>query len=131
MTKDKIGIISEEVFQFSLITYLILLIAETVREGFVTFFFDLRYLLIVILISGIFMSFLAPKRSDRTVRRAEKLQRSWVTIFCIGGGLLVYYKTQDLGNISLFFAGFSAILIFLFTYLLSTEDEHENTAHKE
>jgi hypothetical protein len=129
MIKAKIGIIAEELFQFSLITYLILLLAETVKEGFVTFFFDLNYLLVVVLVSGILMALLAPEMSDRTLRKPEKLNATWVIIFSIGGGLLVYYKTQELGNISLLISGITTIIIFLLSILIYTDDE--NTAHKE
>jgi hypothetical protein len=46
-------IICQEVFQVSLGGYLILLVAETIRSGFVSNFFDLNILLVVILVSGI------------------------------------------------------------------------------
>jgi hypothetical protein len=53
--KNAVNISSREFFQVFLVTYLILTLAETYREGFVSNFFNINYLLIVVLLSGVAM----------------------------------------------------------------------------
>jgi hypothetical protein len=53
--KNAVNISSREFFQVFLVTYLLLTLAETYREGFVSNFFNINYLLIVVLLSGVAM----------------------------------------------------------------------------
>ncbi len=56
MTKRyKLYIIARELFQAMLVTYMILIVVETLRSGYVSNFFNLNYLLIGVLITGIIM----------------------------------------------------------------------------
>ena len=52
----KIFVISRELFQVILVSYLLLTVAETFRPGSVSNFFSLNYLLIGALITGISMT---------------------------------------------------------------------------
>jgi hypothetical protein len=54
-TKKLINVSSREFFQVFLVTYLLLTLAETFREGFVSNFFNINYLLGVVLVSGVAM----------------------------------------------------------------------------
>jgi hypothetical protein len=51
--QNKLKIITEEFFQVSLAGYLAFLAAETVSHGFISNFFNLNILLIVVLILGV------------------------------------------------------------------------------
>ena len=53
--KQNINIAGREFFQTSLVTYLILTLAETLRAGTVSNFFNMNYLLLVVLITGLAM----------------------------------------------------------------------------
>src|SRR5882724_5221310 len=109
----KIYIFAEEFFQFSLITYLILLFAETLQTGFVSYFFNLNILLGVVLISGITMLITQREQKEKPLPR-KKMRRSDViyTIFlALGGGLLVYLKVQEIGNIAIIIACITTIII--------------------
>lgn len=123
MKKIKIGIIIDELFKFSLITYLILILAETVKVGFVSFYFDLNYLLLVVLVSGIIIAILGHEKviSDEKSKLTERDINS-IIIFSLIGGFLVYYKTQDFGLVSLIITLLSSIIIFLLSYITKIED---------
>lgn len=53
--KQNMNIASREFFQTSLVTYLLLTLAETLSEGFVSNFFNMNYLLLVVLVTGVVM----------------------------------------------------------------------------
>jgi hypothetical protein len=53
--KNAVNISSREFFQVFLVTYLLLTLAETFREGFVSNFFNINYLLLIVLVSGVAM----------------------------------------------------------------------------
>jgi hypothetical protein len=53
--KNAVNVSSREFFQVFLVTYLLLTLAETYREGFVSNFFNINYLLAVVLVSGLAM----------------------------------------------------------------------------
>jgi len=121
----KIYIFAEEFFQFSLITYLILLFAETLQTGFVSYFFNLNILLGVVLISGITMLITQREQKEKPLPR-KKMRRSDViyTIFlALGGGLLVYLKVQEIGNIAIIIACITTIIIILLSFLLFMEQK--------
>lgn len=64
-----ISIIGQEVFQASLVTYLLLTLAETFREGFVSNFFNMNYLLLVVLVIGVAMVLTEPQKIIPQLRR--------------------------------------------------------------
>jgi len=57
-----IHIVGKEFFQVALITYLILVVADTVRAGAVSNFFSLNILLIIVLITGSAMVITEPRK---------------------------------------------------------------------
>jgi hypothetical protein len=121
--KLKIYLVSREFFQFSLLTYLLLLLTETLSEGFVSLFFNLNILLVVILFCGIISLVtydnklaLPHKKKINYAKSAE------YSIFMgIMGALLVFYKTQDLGPVSLTIAIITAVIISILSFLLLTD----------
>jgi hypothetical protein len=67
-SRSNINIIGREFFQVSLVTYLLLTLTEAIQEGFVSNFFNMNYLLIVVLITGVAMVLTEPAESE--IRRA-------------------------------------------------------------
>lgn len=53
--RNALNVIGREFFQASLVTYLVLTLTETLKEGFVSNFFNMNYLLAAVLVSGIMM----------------------------------------------------------------------------
>lgn len=139
-TKPKtiIGIITTELFHVSLVTYLILLLLETLDKGFVSDFFNLNILLGIVLLSGIVMvSPLSHKREldmwelidlplDGLLAGLRKQGISendfyFMLIMSAGGGFLVYLKTLELQNLSILLGFLTAAVIFMLSYLIYTE----------
>ena len=60
MRKEHLNIVGREFFQVSLVTYLGLTLGETLRPGFVSNFFNLNYVLLVVLVSGVVMVLTEP-----------------------------------------------------------------------
>lgn len=58
--KANLHLVSKEWFQVALVTYLLLTLAETIQEGFVSNFFNLNYLLAVVLLTGVAMVITEP-----------------------------------------------------------------------
>jgi len=123
--KPKLHILLEELFQFSLITYLILLLAETLQTGFVSYFFNLNILLGVVLVSGILMVLTHNEQLDahRTHHKITTVDLQYVLLLALGGGLLVYYKTQALGQIAKLIAILTGGIIVLLSLLVLIDDK--------
>lgn len=209
LLKLTINIMSKELFQSSLICYLILLVLETIKSGFVTFFFNINILLLICLISGLFAVVTEDQEKKeesrktmtqrvwhyffRNIRHREQEDKKWKELFremrtnesgkkyqpkpldediltkdiykwiqqklpsfyyfryfslsdrdwhtfkqqlksrvsqkdlqlilllSLGGGLLVYYKTKELGIISFFTSLIATIIIILLSYLILSE----------
>lgn len=124
--KQRIAAISEEGFHISLITYLVLLLLESIKEQFVSYFFDLNILLGVVLVTGILMALTSSERNE-TVSSHKPF--SWygryVALLSIGGALLVFYKTESLGALSLVVSIVTGVIIFLLSYVLMHEENEE------
>jgi hypothetical protein len=78
--KNAVNVSSREFFQVFLVTYLLLTLAETFREGFVSNFFNINYLLAVVLISGVAMVF---TEAEVTVKKFRKRVTKAVIILTI------------------------------------------------
>lgn len=139
--KSTLGIISQELFNISLITYLVLLLIETLNKGFVTDFFNLNLLLAIVLISGLILfSPLAVKKDpnmweviDLTFEGffAKLAKKSgiaendfyFITIISLSGAFLVFLKTADLNNLlQSVLSASTALIIFTLSFLIYKED---------
>lgn len=123
--KVVINIVSKELFQVSLITYLLLLLAETVKTGFVSLFFNLNWLLMVVLLSGIGMVLTTDERLESKAQSQRNPKYDFYFVFglAIVGGVLVFYKTFDLGFISIILMEITALLIIIVSYLILREND--------
>lgn len=140
----KIHIVAQEAFQIFLVTYLCLLLLETIKIGFVSYFFNLNILLIIVLVSGVAMVLthsekkknIIPAWSLRNLLKLvdrERLQpvtptigkwdKYYIYLLSLGGGVLVYYKTEELGLLSILLTVVTIVIIFLLSYLIFTENE--------
>lgn len=122
--KIKLHIIAEEFFQYSLVTYLFLLIAESLKEGLVSLFFNFNVLLIIVILSGLIMA-LTDYKSINALKRQRKITSKDVEhifLLTVAGGLLALVKTSELGTIAIIIAVVTAILIASLSILLLTED---------
>ena len=122
--KRAVHIIVRELFQFSIIIYLILFLAELMKEGFVSYFFNPSILLIVIIISGI--SMIITQSENEVIADPEKpfsMEMQNSVVYAIAGGAIVYVKTKDMGGVSLFLTAMTVLLILLLSFLLFSDDK--------
>lgn len=122
--KIKANLIVGELFQFSLVTYIILLIAETLQEGFVSYFFNINILLGIVLLTGIIMLItrydrLEPQTSHQRFTLKNLLYALMVSL---GGALLVYYKTALLGDTAIIIAILTGGIIILLSLLFFSDN---------
>ncbi|MDP3941662.1 MAG: hypothetical protein Q8Q49_05130 [bacterium] len=124
--KAKIHLVSKEFFQYSLTTYLLLLLAETLKEGFVSYFFNLNILLGIVIISGIVMAIMQTRMlEENPPKKMTSADLEYSLLLAIGGGMLVYYKTKELGNIALLIAVLTAFIILLLSFLILLDGEEK------
>ncbi len=125
--KSTIRVIASELFQVALVTYLGLQIAETVSTGFVSDFFDQNILLAIVTVSGIATALISsPQRDSQPSKSPSPIklsERDWyfLAILAIGGGFLIFYKTQELGGISIAISVLAGAIIALLSFLLLTD----------
>ena len=115
------AVIVNNLFQTLLICYLLLLLIEQIFEGFVSFYLNLNYLLIVLIIVGIIDVF-----SEHEEKKKEVMKpRDYVFIALLGilGFSILKYKTADLGLLSWVISSIAGILIILLSLLVLEEDE--------
>lgn len=117
--KFKTHIFAKELLQFSLITYVVLILAETYKEGFVSYYFNLYILLGICIILGAIVVFTYDKKEQ--VKPQKKSVISIIlfsAVMAIVGAILIYDRTVMLGTISFVIAGISGIIILLFCLLI-------------
>jgi len=115
---------NRDFFQYALITYLILLLIDTVWEKSVSYRINLNNLLIAIIISGI-ITVLSQGKSEREEKKVEKItKKDYVLISILGamGALIVYYKTVSMGMISIPISIISGLLISSLSILVLKEE---------
>ncbi len=119
LKKDNLSIIFEEVFQVMLSGYLIFLLAETIKEGIISNYFNLNILLIIIIVSGI-GTVIYPNKKET---KSRALNSDWDFLvtwgFTIFSGVIVYYKTFSMGNISYFISIIASVLVYLLSSMVT------------
>jgi len=118
--------IVQNIFEASLVLYLIFLLLETIKEGFISFFFNLNILLVVVLISGVIAVLVGKEEVEGEAQAQEFTLKDLVFILGLGllGTVLVWYKTADLGALSYLLSILSGILIVLLSVItLGGEEE--------
>lgn len=126
LCKVKTYIIAKEFFHYSLITYLIILIAETIKEGIVSYFFNINILLTVVILSGFVMAITYDEKLNLhtpTLKKITYRDIIFSILLALGGGFFVYVGTFDMGNVAIVVGCLAVILILLLSLLLLTSTE--------
>ncbi len=123
--KLNLGIIAEEAFHVFLVTYLFLLLVETIKPDFVSYFFNLNILLGVVLATGIVMA-ICTEEKEAVATQDVSVHWKYIATISIAGALLIYYKTEDLRWLSIVLTILTGGIIFLLSYIISI-DSNEYT----
>jgi len=117
--------LNHELFSTLLVTFLLLLLAETVWEGSVSAYMDTNYLLVIVIVSGA-LSVLTRKEEEK-VEKVELTRKVYLYIGTLGiaGTLIVWYKIQDIGGLAYLISIIAGVLIIMLSLLLFEEDEND------
>lgn len=118
--------INREVFTMLLITYLILLLLETIFEGSVAPYLNLTYLLIIVIITGAITVLATPE--EKKERKSETVSKRDYEIALLAGVIgvfIIWYKLRELGLLSYIIAIISGMLITLLSILVLQEEEKD------
>ncbi len=123
--------LAQQLFVTLFITFLLLILAETIWEGSVSFYLNLNYLLTAVIAVGVIALLAKPQRAQGVQRaEAKHLRRRHITMAaCAGlaGAAIVWYKTQEIGWPSYIISAVSgALIVLLFMLMRRADDEEEN-----
>lgn len=114
----------QDFFSILLITFLLLILLETVFEGSVSSHINLNHLLIIVIAVGVAAVLTMPHKAERV--KGERLTtRGIFMIICVGvgGAAIIWYKTQEIGWLSYVISAVSGGLIVLLSMLIWRGDE--------
>lgn len=116
--------LNHEFFSTLLVTFLLLLLVETIWGGSVSTFMNINYLLIIVIVSG------AISVLTRTEEKAEKVNLTkkdylYIGTLGIAGALIIWYKIKDIGKLAYLISIVAGVLIILLSLLLFEEDEKD------
>ncbi len=120
--KESIKELINYVFQVLLVTYLLLLLLEELRNGFVTKFLNLNYVLILVIILGV-LTVIFPYEKKHLKRKIIPLDYFFIAFLGIIGGGIIFYKTKELKWLSYVISVIGGLLIVLLSILVLEEDE--------
>lgn len=125
--------LNQELFSSLLITYLLLLLGEMLWEGFVTPYFNMNNLLVIVIISGAIVVLTGKETNETgiTDQKESIATRDYIFIVCAGilGSLIINSKIPDMGWMSYVISAVSGLLIILLSILL-LEGEEENLQYE-
>lgn len=119
-------------FQVSLMTYLGLYFLESLRPGFVTFFYNLDTFLWIAIIAGALSTLwpmvAAEAKTERPIGWKEYL---WMGLLAIGTTVIVYDKTSTIGWLAKVIAPLSGLIVLGLSLLVYFDrDDDSNSAEK-
>ena len=111
-------------FSMLLVTYLLLLLVETIWTDSVSTFLNLNYFLLILMISGA-ISVLT--REEEKIKKIILTKKDFFFIAALGiaGMLIIWYKIKDIGNLAYVISIIAGALIILISLLLNEEDEED------
>ncbi|MBN2169482.1 MAG: hypothetical protein JW738_09580 [Actinobacteria bacterium] len=126
--------INRDLFLISLVLYIFLFILETVKPGFVSFFFNINILVLVILISGFIMVFSTALKPENEVsiidEIIEKQPILYVAIIAIIFTVLLFLASNELGRaVYPLFIGMGIELLILLEALFTGSSSEEKEVY--
>lgn len=115
--------LAKDIFEVSLVSYLVFYLIDQIKQGFVSNFFNLNYILWTAIVSGIISAF--SKEKEEKTKPLTTRDYIFITVLAIIGAAIIFYKTQDLGWLSWLVSAIAGILIVVISILLLSKDEEE------
>jgi len=121
--KGKPAEIINYLFQSLLVAYLILLLIEQIWAGSVSVYFNLNYLLILVILTGILDIF----SEHKSIKNEKPTKKDYLFTILLGiaGFVIIKFKTWQLGWLSWLISIIAGILIILLSVLVLQGEENE------
>lgn len=114
--------LNRELFSTLLVTFLLLLLVETIWRGVVSAHLNMNYLLIIVIISGA-IAVLATKEEIPMPRPPTRWDYTFALLAGVAGTVIIWYTTQTIGVLSYLISGVGGALIILLSILLLKGEE--------
>ena len=118
--KGNIAQIINYTFKIFLVIYLVLLMIEQFWEGSVSFYLNLNYLLIFVVILGILNVF--SEQIPMINKKPTKKDYIFIIVLGIAGFFIIKTKTAELGGLSWMLSIIAGILIIMLSLLVLNEN---------
>jgi hypothetical protein len=116
--KPKLYVIAVGIFQFAAVTFLILTAAELVKEGFVTYFFDITFVLWILIASGIASLLLYTKEPLLQPQTRKHYEFQDCFLIALVTGSIVYFTLESLGTLRIILTVGYVLVVLLFSFYL-------------
>jgi heme A synthase len=117
----------QTLFSVTLVTYLLLILMETLFEGSVSSYLNLEYMLVVVIIIGIAASLTVSTKEKGSQARKPTL-KNLLMIICagVGGAVMVWYKIREIGWPAYVVSVVSGALIVILSIVIWQGDKEED-----
>jgi glycerol uptake facilitator-like aquaporin len=116
----------QQFFITLLVTFLLLMLVETVWKDSVSSRLNLNYLLIIVIVVGVIAIFTQPEKvKEEEKRHLSRTDAIMIACVGLGGAAIVWYKTQEIGWLSYIISVVSGGLIVLLSILIWQGDQGE------
>lgn len=118
----------QQLFATLLITYLLLLLIETIFPASVSRYLNLNYWLIAVIVTGV-ITVLSRQKSEKREEKTLIKKGNIIIFVCTGliGATLIWYKTRDTGWLSYLISLTGGIVIVLLSMLVWQDDGEEES----
>ncbi len=110
--------IFNEVFQFLLIIYLVLLLVNEFKK---IEFVNLNYLMIIVIVFGI-LTILFPIEQVKEKFKIKQFHYIYIALLGITGTIIIYLKIKQLGIISYLISIIAGVLIIMLSYMVLKDE---------
>lgn len=128
--KEIYGQIVSLVFEISLISYLFFYLVETLSVSFISRFYSLNYHLIFVIIFGVLTVIITfDKKEEKIVRPETKVRvKDYILIFILAfaSSGIIWFKTKELGRLSLAIGALSGLIILFLSFLLMKDKDDKD-----
>ena len=110
---------AQDLFPMLLLAYLLLLLVETVLGPSISYYLNLNYLLMIVIMVGVMVVFVGPTEAAQAKERIVT-KRGIIIAICaaVVGAAIVWYKTMQVGWPSYVISVVSGVLIALLSTLI-------------
>jgi glucan phosphoethanolaminetransferase (alkaline phosphatase superfamily) len=113
------------IFPIFLVTYLLLLLLETLFEGSVSSYLNLNYMLIAVIFFGV-IAILVSNNKNEAPKQGHSLTKTIITVCAgLGGAFIIWYKTKEMGWLSYIISIVSGAIIVLISILNWGDDKED------